>query len=112
MTIGVPFGSRTPEHDISIITGQLIIAGLKGLGHNVVPIYVGRDGQWMIGDCLGQMSTFVNGTISAKDKAYVLDLEASKGKMVLQPKGVFKKPLVIDLIFPALHGSFGEDGAL
>ena len=38
MTIGVFFGSRSPEHDISIITGELIIAGLKKLGHRVMPV--------------------------------------------------------------------------
>lgn len=56
--IGVFFGSRSPEHDISIITAQLIISGLKGLGFPVVPVYFSKDGTWYINEKLGELSFF------------------------------------------------------
>jgi D-alanine-D-alanine ligase len=113
MTIGVFFGSRSPEHDISIITGQLIISGLKKLGLPVVPVYLDKTGQWMLGEQLGQLKSFTAKELDfSKHKAYILDLENSKGKLVFKEKGVFGKTITIDLAFPALHGANGEDGTI
>jgi len=115
-TIGVFFGSQSPEHDISIITAELIIAGLKGLEYNVVPVYITKKGQWMIGEELGNMKLFTGANKEAESKdqfaQYYIDLEESVGKIVFKKKGLMGKSVSIDLAFPALHGSFGEDGAI
>jgi len=112
MNIGVFFGSRSPEHDVSIITAQFIIAGLKGLGHNVIPVYIGRNGLWYISDSLGDIKMFQTDHDLSHFHNYTLDLEESKGKMVLKKKGLFGKKIIIDLAFPALHGQNGEDGTI
>ena len=115
-TIGVFFGSGSPEHDVSIITAQLIISGLKGLGYPVVPVYITKKGQWMLGEDLGSLKMFIDPkkkVDEAKNFAhYYLDMEESVGKMVFKKKGLGGKTLNIDLAFPALHGSFGEDGTI
>jgi D-alanine-D-alanine ligase len=113
--IGVFFGSQSPEHDVSIITGQLIIAGLKGLGYPVVPVYITKQGKWMIGEHLGEMKIFTNPSLTLPLKGegkWWLDMEESVGKMVFKKKGLVGKTIIIDLAFPALHGSFGEDGTI
>lgn len=114
--IGVFFGSGSPEHDVSIITAQLIISGLKGLGYPVVPVYITKKGQWMLGEDLGNLKVFTNPdkkVEEAKNFAhYYLDMEESSGKMVFKKKGLAGKTVIIDLAFPALHGSFGEDGTI
>lgn len=113
MTIGVFFGSRSPEHDISIITGQLIIAGLKKLGHFVVPIYLNKQGRWFLGTELGEMKTFTTKDLDfSKFSGYSLDLELSRNKLVFRKNGVFSKTITVDLAFPALHGANGEDGTI
>jgi len=91
MNIGVFFGSRSPEHDVSIITAQFIIAGLKGLGYTVTPVYIGRNGLWYISDSLGDIKMFQTDHDLSHFHNYVLDLEESKGKMVLRKKGLFGK---------------------
>ena len=115
-TIGVFFGSRSPEHDVSIITAQLVISGLKGLGHAVVPVYISKQGQWMLGEELGSLKSFTdpNKKIEREDRLsqYYLDMEKSLGKLVFKKKGLAGKTVIIDMVFPALHGSFGEDGTL
>lgn len=121
-TIGVFFGSRSPEHDISIITAQLIISGLKGLGYNLVPIYLTKKGEWLLGDELSKLKTFTDPgrdsarLIGSKYRKYFLDLEESVGQLVFRKKGPFGRffggRVVIDLAFPAFHGSFGEDGTI
>lgn len=113
--IGVFFGSRSPEHDISIITGQLVISGLRGLGYEVTPIYIGKDGAWHMGDKFGSMKIFQDAHKKAQLEGgtnYYLDLEQSNGKLVPTQKGAFKKARTIDIAFPALHGAYGEDGTI
>lgn len=113
--IGVFFGSKSPEHDISIITGQLIMSGLKGLGYPVIPVYLSKKGEWLLGEELGILKTFTDPQkkISAKELGrYYLDLENSVGKLVFKKKGLGGRAVQIDLAFPAFHGRFGEDGTI
>lgn len=118
LTIGVFFGSRSPEHDISIITGQLIISGLKGLGYAVMPVYISKKGEWLLGEDFGNLKTFTDPSLfpspheGRAGEGYYLDLVSSRGKIVFKKKGIFGKEIVIDLAFPALHGSYGEDGTI
>jgi D-alanine-D-alanine ligase len=115
-TIGVFFGSKSAEHDISIITAQLIISGLKGLGYNIAPVYITREGNWMIDEELGKLAAFTNPakevSKETKYRQYFLDLENSNGKMVFKKKGFKGLSLTVDLAFPAFHGTFGEDGTI
>lgn len=116
MNIGVFFGGKSTEHDVSIITGQLIIDGLKKLGHKIIPVYITKKGEWMIDDALSKLGAF---TDPAKDLSaekrysqHYLDIEASRGKMVFRKKGLTGKNIELDLAFPAFHGSYGEDGTM
>ena len=115
-TIGVFFGGKNPEHDVSIITGELVISGLKKLGYPVVPIYIGQDGKWYAGEKLGELKFFSAGDFTAALKGMeelAIDMEASRGKMVLKKKKLFgAKTYDIDIAFPALHGRNGEDGSI
>lgn len=110
--IGVFFGSRSPEHDVSIITAQFIIAGLKGTGYDVMPIYIGKNGLWYISPKLGDLKMFQGENDLSRFSDYVLDLPESRGKMVLKRKGLFGSKITIDLAFPAFHGRNGEDGTI
>jgi D-alanine-D-alanine ligase len=116
--IGVFFGSGSTEHDISIITAQLIIAGLKGLEYPVTPVYITKQGKWMLGEELGNMKLFTDPSFAKATEGkpkyvqYYLDLEESVGEMVFKRKGFAGKSITIDIAFPALHGAFGEDGTI
>ncbi len=115
MNIGVFFGGKSPEHDVSIITGQLIISELKKMQHNVVPVYLGKNGEWHVSEELGTLRFFQD---PEKDKKLLefsrvsLDMEKSRGKMVFRKKGFMGHVVEINLAFPAFHGSNGEDGTI
>lgn len=114
-TVGIFFGGKSPEHDVSIVTGELIVSGLKKLGYPVVPVYIGQNGEWYVAEKLGELKFFSAGNYQSALKglnALSLDLEASRGKMVLKTKGWGGKIYTIDIAFPAMHGRFGEDGTL
>jgi len=111
-TIGVFFGSRSPEHDVSILTAQLIISGLKKLNYNVVPVYITKSGQWLISEKLGEIKFFTDPNqkqgLQNISKFY-LDLDLI-GQETFKEKSLLGKKIKIDLAFPAFHGQNGEDG--
>ncbi|MBL8029712.1 MAG: D-alanine--D-alanine ligase [Candidatus Doudnabacteria bacterium] len=116
MHIGVFFGSGSVEHDISIITANLVINGLKSLNHSVTPVYITKQGKWMLGEELGDLKLFSDPAKKVEDQKkyseYYLDMQESVGKMVFKKKGLMGKSVAIDLAFPAMHGTLGEDGTL
>lgn len=108
--IGVFFGGKSPEHDISIITGQMIIAGLKKIGYKVTPVYVSKRSEWLIGKGLDSIKFFTEeNSFKGMDK-YYLDLKASQEKIVLKHRKILGESITLDLAFPAFHGINGEDG--
>jgi D-alanine-D-alanine ligase-like ATP-grasp enzyme len=57
-TIGVVFGSRSVEHDVSIVTGHQVMRALDPNKYEVVPIYIARDGRWFTGAGLRDLKNF------------------------------------------------------
>ncbi|MCS7318169.1 MAG: D-alanine--D-alanine ligase [Candidatus Dojkabacteria bacterium] len=114
MNIGVFFGSKSTEHDISIITGVFICKQLQKLGYQVTPVYIDKDNNWIISDKLLDVSTYKDESIlnGLKKTIVKVNLTKSKCKMVLETNRIFtNKKIVIDLVFPAFHGINGEDGS-
>lgn len=115
MTIGVFFGSRNPEHEVSIITGQLIISELKKLGYSVIPVYIDKKGRWFSGERLQSLKFFTDKNLEdelGKFKNCSIEFDAQNHKLVIVNKGFLTKKTIIDLAFPAFHGMNGEDGTI
>ncbi|HFC76795.1 MAG TPA: D-alanine--D-alanine ligase [Candidatus Moranbacteria bacterium] len=119
-TIGVIFGGQSPEHEVSIITGELVLSELKKQGYKVVPIYIARNGQWIVSNKLDKLKFFKGSNLEIKNKLkkiqnYLLDINKSAkfGKLVFkQNKKFIAKEIIIDIVLPAFHGQFGEDGTI
>lgn len=114
--IGVFFGSRSPEHDVSIITAQLLLSGLRSIGRQAVPIYIDKNGQWYISSHLTDPAVFSEKNFHFQKSdwtQYSIDLKKSVGKLVFRKNSrLSPDEIVIDLAFPAFHGSYGEDGTI
>ena len=114
-TIGVFFGGQSPEHEISIITGEFIIAEMKKMGLSVAAVYIGRDGAWYTDERIAKLAFFKEEYEEALQELpeYYLNLGRSEYRLALQQRGVFGMGRVnIDYIFPAFHGLGGEDGTV
>jgi len=118
INIGVFFGGKSPEHDISITTGQFTIVGLKKLDYSVTPIYLDKQGKWYIDEKLGSLETFLD---PEKKEDYLcaltpysFDLNSSVAsqKIIFQKQGLMRKTVTIDIAFPTFHGLNGEDGTI
>lgn len=120
MNIAVFFGSRSCEHDVSIVSALQCIEATKAAGFNVTPVYISRDGLWYTGEPLENIETFREFNPMTKGIARVtLDVTANAGDLWAWPPqraGLFAKvpaPLChIDCVIPVFHGWHGEDGTI
>ncbi len=114
MNIGVFFGSNNPEHDVSIITGQLVISELKKLGHETTAVYIDKNGTWRSGAELSNLKFFANPQLETNlNKLPRINLcEFGSGKLTLKQNKFLGKTFNIELAFPSVHGNLGEDGTL
>ena len=116
-TIGVIFGGRSVEHEVSVVTGHQIMDAFDPERYEVVPIYIDREGMWFTGDPLLDVKNFQNEVVSlAGVQQTLLSPSVQHHGLIVNPTpmGLFAKAQVkrLDVAFPAIHGSHGEDGTL
>lgn len=113
-TILVIFGGRSVEHDISIITGQFAISALAATGQYAIsPLYITRNGKMYSDPSLCVLKTFQDGTLERKlSSLQPVSLGFDTGLSLNWPKTIGSKSQKIDIVFPALHGTNGEDGSI
>jgi len=114
-TIAVVFGSRSTEHDISILTA--IAAVIKPLElsqkYHVVPVYIAKDGQWYAGDKFKDVAFYQSGNVpELLEKETPVSLAFHKGLTLVRSTRLGRKEIPVDVVFPATHGTHGEDGEL
>ena len=112
-TIGVFFGGRSTEHEISVISANQAINAIDKDKFDVVPVYITKQGKWYTGDALLEISNYRN-TASLLEKCREVnmkpiygDYNLYKAKKPMFGSDVFAK---FDVVIPVLHGSNGEDG--
>ncbi len=115
-TVGVIFGGRSVEHDVSIITANQIMKAFDPDRYEVVPIYISREGKWFSGDPLLEIKNYKNEIIAHKDVyEVILSPTVQHHGLIMNPlAGRFSKSEIkrLDVVFPAVHGTHGEDGTL
>ena len=112
------FGGRTPEHEVSIVTAHQVCLALQE-NHNVIPIYITKNGEWLTGDTLHDLSTFTEGSLPHPSDFDKVSVEFHpEPKFVVNSKHWLgqdlrkRTVLPVDVVFPAIHGMHGEDGTL
>lgn len=113
--VGVIFGGRSVEHEISVISAQQAISAFDKNAYAITPIYITKAGKWYTGDALMNVDNYKNldQLLAQSTEIY---LSPTFGDFNLYPvkTGLFgKKDLgKIDVAFPVIHGTNGEDGTL
>jgi D-alanine-D-alanine ligase len=110
MKIAVTFGSRSTEHDVSIISGITILKELQeNSNHEVLPLYITKKGIWEIGGNLEEIENHRKGKAKGKQVSLIF---SNNKKLTLKENGFFGKVHEIDFVMPIMHGMNGEDGTL
>jgi D-alanine-D-alanine ligase len=113
LQVGVIFGGRSGEHEVSLMSARSVLAALNPAKYQVIEIGITHQGDWLVGGNLlanlesGTFQTLTSATIFPQPRRYglyELAVDNHVEKLSLLAK--------LDVVFPVLHGTFGEDGTL
>lgn len=111
--LGVIFGGVSVEHEVSIITAIQAMNSIDSKKYDIIPIYITKDGTWYCGTMLRDIKIYSDMDL-LKRYAKEVVLYKRDGEFVLQNKrGLLRKDITtLDICFPIMHGTYGEDGNL
>ncbi len=108
LNLAVIFGGQSSEHDISCISVQTIAKAVNQDAYDITYIGITKEGRWLLVDSITKIE---DGTWVDSKSSAILSPDATKKEiMITGEKGITTKK--IDVIFPVLHGMYGEDGTI
>lgn len=113
--VGVIFGGRSVEHEVSVITAMQIMENIDKTKYKVIPIYINKNGRWLTGNSLMQFKNYKDNNFKSA-KEIIVSPSYKDNNLYADPEivGMFGKKILgeIDIAFPAIHGTNGEDGTI
>ncbi|MFD7324684.1 D-alanine--D-alanine ligase family protein [Streptomyces sp. NPDC059875] len=118
--VAVVFGGRSSEHAISVVTAGAVLRAIDRTKYDVLPIGITTDGRWALtADAPERMAIADRALPNVSDLAeseqggVVLSVDPANREVVYTEPGSVPKALgEVDVVFPMLHGPYGEDGTL
>ncbi|MFE7118339.1 D-alanine--D-alanine ligase family protein [Streptomyces sp. NPDC057654] len=118
--VAVVFGGRSSEHAISVVTAGAVLRAIDRAKYDVLPIGIATDGRWALTAddpermaITGRELPSVAQLAESPDGAVVLSADPTSREIVYTEPGAVPKALGdVDVVFPVLHGPYGEDGTL
>ncbi|MCE5343611.1 MAG: D-alanine--D-alanine ligase [Eubacteriales bacterium] len=120
LQLGVIYGSRSSEHEVSVISALQLMKAVDRQKYDVIPVYISMKGEWFTGEPLWDIRTYANFDPALKGLVKVqLDVTTGSGALttIEPPRGLFGHEQVrlvarLGCVIPVLHGMHGEDGTL
>ena len=114
--VAVLFGGRSSEHAVSCVTAAGVLEAIDRTKYDVVPVGIARNGQWSLVSADPASWSLRSGSmpeVLPGPESIVLSAEGAGSDLVAHSEGALPRSLGrIDVVFPVLHGPFGEDGTL
>ncbi len=112
--IGIIFGGRSGEHEVSLKSAQSVMAALNPETYEVVPIGITKDGRWLTGDVVGALTAGNPAQPAAllPDPTHAALMQMNEEPPTALAHASFSAVTELDVIFPVLHGTYGEDGTV
>lgn len=98
INLGVIFGGTSTEHEVSMVSGQSVVEHLDSTKYNIYPIYIDKTGKWYEYRAIIGTSEEVDVSVRMYNK--------------LEIKNIVNYLKELDIVFPVLHGQYGEDGSI
>lgn len=111
--VGVFFGGRSTEHEISVISASQAMHAINREKYDVTPIYISKQGKWYTGDALFDVANYRDiKQLLAKCEEVYMEPTFDDYNLYRKKKSLFGSNVVtrLDVVIPVLHGSNGEDG--
>jgi D-alanine-D-alanine ligase len=113
--VAVVYGGRSSEHGVSVVSAGSVLSALDPEKYEIVPVGITRSGQWMITDAAPESLQITGRTLPEVEKgtAVVLSADTTASELVAVEPGTAVEALAaVDVVFPVLHGRYGEDGTI
>jgi D-alanine-D-alanine ligase len=117
LRVGIVFGGRSGEHEVSLRSAASVLAAIDKKKYDVVPIGVAKNGRWLVAEEAKQL--LAGATVAAKNHSSPAAAKNPGSTLAkTTPAGALAKTnqqaeaLGVDVLFPVLHGTFGEDGTM
>ena len=107
LRVGILFGGRSGEHEVSLTSATSVIAAMDPDKYEVVPIGITQKGCWLLGSSSEKL---LPGVLAHGKPVTVTTEPGRQGLMPLETNST--SPEKLDVVFPVLHGTFGEDGTV
>ncbi len=116
LRVGVLFGGRSTEHEVSVVSAQSIINALDPQDFEAIPVYITKTGQWQVGASIAQLMSS-----EAERRTVLLPPDPTQRGLIADPnsRAPARAPAssagdvpALDVIFPIIHGRNGEDGTI
>lgn len=116
INVAVIFGGRSGEHEVSLVSADAVMKNLDKSKYNVIAVGITKDGQWIAGsDALellksGELPKALKATLTPDAGAKSLILTDKRKDLLVAVSS--KLQAKIDVVFPVMHGTYGEDGTI
>jgi D-alanine-D-alanine ligase len=111
LRVGLIFGGRSGEHDVSLASARSVMANLDTNKYEVVPIGITQSGTWLLGAEPTKLQA--ESAVDTPTTAVTLTGDPSLRRLIpLESGEALQDNGALDVIFPVLHGTYGEDGTL
>ena len=112
LRVGVLFGGRSGEHEVSLRSAWRVLSAIDSEKYECVPIAIGKDGRWRTGiDTLRLLEDAQRELRPMPDHGVELTAPSDPTRHALLPIAG-GSPIPLDVVFPVLHGTYGEDGTV
>ena len=114
LRLGILFGGRSGEHEISLLSARSILSALSPDEYEVIQIGITHDGLWLVGE--NTLDKFSSGTqLNELSPATIFADPSRQGLYIFQDSDreeIIELLTQLDVVFPILHGTYGEDGTI
>jgi D-alanine-D-alanine ligase len=108
LRVGVLFGGRSGEHEVSLASAASVIRALDPEKYEAVPIGISKDGRWLVGTGAQKLLS----EVLKSGERVSLPPDPTASALVPLTPGTGHPSVTMDVVFPVLHGTFGEDGTV
>ncbi|TGQ80517.1 D-alanine--D-alanine ligase [Mesorhizobium sp. M8A.F.Ca.ET.207.01.1.1] len=110
--VAILYGGRSAEHDVSRLSAANVLKAIDRTRYEVVPIAISREGRWLLQSSSEAGGDGAGAPVS-EDGVEVALLPGGKGRLIpASHEGIRADLTPVDVVFPVLHGPFGEDGSV
>jgi D-alanine-D-alanine ligase len=108
LRVGVIFGGRSGEHEVSVSSAASVIRALDPEKYEAVPIGITKDGRWLVGTGAQKMLP----DVLKSGERVLLPPDPTSAALLPVSRLADSARVAVDVVFPVLHGTFGEDGTV